>query len=194
VTRVEQALARRTVMDRARRRLGLEPAGRVRIEDYRPAYKKHFAALNRAWLERYFTLEEHDARVLNDPNGTIIRRGGAILFAVLDDAVVGACALVRHPSEAFELCKMAVADPARRRGIGTALAQAVIERARRLGAGRLYLQTSPVLEDAIRIYRRLGFRQVKRNPLPRPTYERCSITMALNLGRRMAPASVEVHA
>jgi GNAT superfamily N-acetyltransferase len=179
--RIEAALARRSVMDRVRRRLGMPAAGTVRIADYRPAYKKHFKALNEAWLRAHFTIEEHDAGVLNDPNAAIIRKGGAILFALLDDEVVGAAALVRHPGDLPELCKMAVAPHARRRGIGTALARAAIERAREWGAPRLYLQTSPVLEDALRVYRKLGFRLLKSHPLPRPEYQRDSITMALAL-------------
>ncbi len=179
--RLEAALARRSVMDRVRGRLGMRAPGTLRIADYRPAYKKHFKALNEAWLRAHFAIEDHDARVLNDPNGAIIRKGGAIFFALLDDEVVGTAALVRHPGNLPELCKMAVAPRARRRGIGTALARAAIDRAREWRAPRLYLQTSPLLGDALRVYHRLGFRPIKGNPLPCPRYQRDSTTLGLRL-------------
>jgi DNA-binding MarR family transcriptional regulator/GNAT superfamily N-acetyltransferase len=185
---VEAALAQRSVMDRVRGRLGMAATGTLRIAEYRPAYKKHFKTLNEEWLRTTFEIEEHDARILNDPNGTVIRKGGAILFALLDAEVVGTAALVRHPDDMLELCKMAVAPHVRRRGIGTALVQAIITHARDRGAPALYLQTSPRLADAVRLYRRLGFRALKRNPLPRPEYARCSITMALDLQADPGPA------
>lgn len=184
IARVEAAVARESVMDRVRRRLGIPAAGELRIADYRPAYKKHFKALNEEWLRAGFSIEPHDARVLEDPNGAILRRGGAILFALLDDEVVGTAALIRHPGEMLELGKMAVAPRLRGRGIGTALARAVITRARDRGTGALYLQTSPRLKDAIRFYRRLGFRRAGSNPLPRAPYRRRSITMVLPLKPR----------
>jgi len=181
VEHVEAAVARRSVMDRVRGRLGMGAPGKLRIAEYRPAYKKHFKALNEQWLRADFEIEPHDERILDDPNGAVIRKGGAILFALLDDVVVGTAALVRNPGDMLELCKMAVAADRRRRGIGTALAQAVIARARDWGAPALYLQTSPRLDGAVRLYRKLGFRQLKRNPLPRAEYARQSITMVLDL-------------
>jgi len=190
--RIEAALARQSVMDRVRVRLGMPAPGTLRIADYRPAYKKHFKALNEEWLRAQFAIEDHDARLLNDPNGAIIHKGGAILFALLDREVVGTAALVRHPGNLPELCKMAVAPHARRRGIGTALAQAAIGRAREWGAPRLYLQTSPLLEEALRVYRGLGFRPLKSNPLPGPEYQRDSITMALRLRPGPSTGSEEV--
>ncbi len=181
VERIEAAVARRSVMDRVRGRLGMAAPGTLRIADYRPAYKKHFRVLNEQWLRAEFEIEPHDWRILDDPNGAVIRRGGAILFALLGDEVVGTAALVRHPGGLLELCKMAVAPHARGRGIGTALAQAVIARARDWKAPALHLQTSPRLTQAARLYRKLGFRRLKHNPLPRAEYSRCSITMVLDL-------------
>jgi DNA-binding MarR family transcriptional regulator/GNAT superfamily N-acetyltransferase len=181
---VEAAVARHSVMDRVRRRLGMTARGELRIVDYRPAYKKCFRALNEEWLRDGFSIEPHDARVLEDPNGAILRHGGTILFALLDDEVVGTAALIRHPGEILELGKLAVASRARRRGIGTALARAVITRARDRGANAVYLRTSPRLKDAIRFYRRVGFRARATSPLPRAPYRRRSITMALTLEPR----------
>jgi DNA-binding MarR family transcriptional regulator/ribosomal protein S18 acetylase RimI-like enzyme len=179
--RVESAFAERTVADRARTRLALPPRKRVEIVEYRPAYKKHFRALNERWLKECFTVEKEDARLLNDPNRQILKKGGEIVFALLDSEVVGTCALLCHKGNILELSKMAVAPEARRRGIGTALAGAVLARARDTGARWLYLQTNPRLRPANRLYRRLGFRRVSRSPLPPDTYRRHSVVMRLSL-------------
>jgi DNA-binding MarR family transcriptional regulator/N-acetylglutamate synthase-like GNAT family acetyltransferase len=183
LARIEAALAARSMAERVRRRLGLQPAARLHIVDYRPAYKKHFAVLNRRWLQQYFTLEESDVQLLSDPNGKILKQGGAVLFALLDGEVVGTAALLRHGEAAWELAKMAVAPPARGRGIGETLARAIITRAGVQGARQLFLQTSPKLTAAGRLYRKLGFRRVKRHPLPGDAYHRCTITMRLDLAK-----------
>jgi ribosomal protein S18 acetylase RimI-like enzyme/DNA-binding MarR family transcriptional regulator len=193
IDRVERTLAERSIADRVRSRLSLPARGALEIVDYRPAYKKCFKALNEEWLRAHFTVEEHDSKVLNDPNGQILKRGGHVLFAVLDQRVVGTCALLPHRGDLLELCKMAVAPPARKRGIGTALVGAAIERARTMGASRLHLQTSPELKAAVRLYRRLGFRTIRPSPLPPPQHRGCVVAMRLDLttSKPHAPATEE---
>ena len=181
IDRFEAACAARSVVDRVRQRLELPPRSPLEIVDYRPAYKKYFRALNEAWLTEHFRIEAYDASMLADPNRRILRRGGCVLFARQDGAVVGTCALLRHPSGHYELAKMAVAPEARGRGIGTALTEAIVARARAAGADALYLHTSLKLKAAARLYRRFGFRRVGRSPVPTPELERSSITMRLNL-------------
>jgi len=214
LARLEEALAARSMAERVRARIDLPPVPRLRIVDYRPAYKKHFEALNRQWLEEIFSVEEHDAKLLADPNGKIIKKGGAVLFARRDGEVVGTVALLRHPSPVageasvsastgastdasngasavWELAKMAVAPGQQGRGIGQALADAAVLRTRAQGARYLYLQTSPQLAAACRLYRRLGFRQVKRHPLPFADYCRCTLVMRLDLDKYESPAPRE---
>ncbi len=179
--RLESALSNDPMAARVRRRLDLTTVDPVQIVDYRSSYKKHFRRLNEGWLDSQFSREDSDRRVLDDPNGQIVRRGGAVIFALVDKTVVGTCALIQHPDGSLELAKMAV-DPAfRRRGLGWRLAEYTIERARKTGADKLWLRTSPLLESAERLYRRLGFRRVKRHPFPDDTYDRETFTMVLNL-------------
>ena len=180
--RAEDALDERSLYDRLRIKLDL-PGPRIRIEEYRPAYKKHFRSLNEEWLREYFAVEPADARVLDDPNRHIIRKGGSIFFALAGDDVVGCCALRRHRGGIVELAEMAVTADFQDRGIGRQLAENAIERARQWGAERLWLQTSPVLAAAATLYRSLGFRQVEDGPFPDDRYTRPSITMALELTR-----------
>lgn len=196
LARVEAELGRRDMRERVLARLaasgdadaaGVRGNDRVAIVPYRPAYKKHFRALNEEWLRRWFSVEPADVALLDDPNGRIVRRGGAILFALLDGEVVGTCALVRHRGGALELAKMAVTERAQGRGIGRRLALAVIAEARRRGAASLFLETSPVLAAAVALYRSLGFRQVDVGPLGPSKYRRCTITMSLDLRPADAP-------
>jgi DNA-binding MarR family transcriptional regulator/GNAT superfamily N-acetyltransferase len=179
--RLEAVLAQRSITDRVRAELGLAQRHAIRIVDYRPAYKKHFRALNEEWLNAYFTVEEQDARLLNDPNGTILRKGGAVLFALVGDEVAGTGALVRHTERLLQLCKTAVTPRMRGRGIGRRLTEALIARAQTIGGEWLYLQTSFQLKAATRLYQRLGFRRLGINPLAGPQFARPTITMRLKL-------------
>jgi len=129
----------------------------VEIVDYRPAYKKYFKELNYDWIREYFTVEPEDERLLTDPRGRIINRGGAVLFARSGNEIVGTCALLRHSPHELELAKMAVDSHHRGQGIGRVLAEAAIVRAARLGARRLLVLTSQELSVAIKLYHKIGF-------------------------------------
>ncbi len=181
LTRLEAALAVDSMADRVRRRLGLPTADPVRIEGYRPAYKRHFRQLNEAWLSEHFHIEDGDRRLLADPAGRIIRRGGEVFFALVDSEVAGTCALIRHRDQTWELAKMAVAPVQRGRGLGRRLTQAAVDHARAAGADRLWLRTSLRLRPAGRLYRSLGFRRARRHPFPADTYQRETIVMVLDL-------------
>ncbi len=184
----EAALDGRGMHARVAERLrAREDAERIEILPYRPAWRRHFEALNREWLESLFTVEPADAALLADPHGRIVKRGGEVLFARLDGRVVGTCALIRHDAGVWELAKMAVSPAARGRGIGRRLAGAVIAAARARGAPQLFLETSPKLEAAIGLYESLGFRRVPEGPLGPAKYRRCSIAMILDLDGAAAP-------
>ncbi len=179
--RLESALADKSMATRVRRRLDLTGPDPIRIEDYRPSYKKHFRRLNELWLDEHFAVEGDDRRVLDDPNGRIIRRGGAVLFALHHDAVAGTCAIFRHAPDTWELAKMAVDPDHRGQGLGRRLADAAIARVRDAGATRLWLRTSASLRAAGRLYRSLGFRRTRRHPFSDDAYTRETFAMVLDL-------------
>lgn len=152
----------------------------VRVVDFEPRHREHFIALNLEWITQYFEVEDADREVLDDPQATIIAKGGHIVMAENDSEVLGTCALIRLDGDSFELAKMAVKPSARGLGIGHLLGVAVIERARQAGAKHVELLTNSRLLPALALYRRLGFREA---PLQTSEYRRADVKMVLDLQR-----------
>ena len=161
----------------------------VLIVDYAARHRDAFRALNLAWIERWFTVEDADRRALDDPAASILAEGGHILMAERARETVGCCALIRESADTFELAKMAVAESARGQGIGLVLGVAAIERARASGARRVELLTNSRLAPALRLYRKLGFVHV---PVGHTEYDRADVRMVLDL--RPAPREGGPHA
>jgi GNAT superfamily N-acetyltransferase len=151
----------------------------ITIVPFRPELAAAFTELNRAWIERLFTLEEADLAVLRDPETSIIRPGGQIFFAIEEGVAVGTVAAIRLSPARVELAKMAVSPTHRGRGLGERLGQAVIDWARESGATTLFLLTNSSLANAIRLYQRIGFRHA---PLPEHSeYARADVYMEVSL-------------
>lgn len=150
-----------------------------------------FRDLNEAWIRQYFSIEEKDNEVLGDPDGQIMRPGGAIVMAVLNDRAIGCCALLARGDGCFELGKMAIAEECRGRGVGKALLAFVIGQARRMGAARLYLETSTKLPNAIHLYESQGFRPLAPEHVQPSPYARSDLYMEMFLisASRRASAS-----
>jgi len=175
---IEHALAGHNLYHRLLREK-IKRETKVRIVDFLPRHAKAFRTLNEDWIRTYFKMEEADRRALDDPERTFLQAGGFILVAMTGNKPVGVCALLPHGDGCFELAKMAVAPAARGNGIGWLLGDAAIGKARQAGARKLYLESNTRLESAIRLYRKLGFREITGS-LPSP-YERCNIQMERDL-------------
>jgi len=127
------------------------------------------------WLEKYFRVEPIDREILGDPEGAIIRHGGAILYALHGDEVVGTVALKHQGDQVFELTKMAVTSAHQGRGLGRRLLWAAVRRYTELQGKTLYLESHSSLAPALRLYESAGFRH--ETP-PRPSdYERADVYM-----------------
>lgn len=154
----------------------------VTIDDLAtPADALAFRTLNEAWITRYFRLEDEDRKLLGDPIGHIVEPGGAVLVARRGDEVIGCVGLAPTAPGVFELVKMAVSPDHQGHGTGRRLIEAALERAPRLGAHRLVLESNSVLASAVHLYESVGFRHLsddEREPSP---YIRADVAMALDL-------------
>jgi putative acetyltransferase len=143
------------------------PAG-VSIIDFEPTHRAAFEALNDEldyeWITRYFYIEGADRKPVDNPQQYIVERGGHILMAVRDGKIVGTCALVKEHDCVYELARLAVAPEAQRHGIGWALGQAMLGKARQLGARRVEVLTISTLLPALKLYDKLGFRAASLMP------------------------------
>lgn len=102
------------------------------------------------------------------------------MFAVLETAdgdIIGTVGLAPLSGKACELRKMYLAPKYRGRGHGARLLKHAIERARALGFSRMELSTKRIMEEAIGLYTKFGFRSLESGPVDR----RCDQTLVLDL-------------
>jgi len=101
------------------------------------------------------------------------RAEGADVFVAVDEtgALLGSVAFATFGSEYAEQAEpgeavfrmLAVASVARGQGVGEALVQACVDRARALRLCRLRLSTQAIMRDAHRLYERMGFVRTPEN-------------------------------
>jgi N-acetylglutamate synthase-like GNAT family acetyltransferase len=99
-------------------------------------------------------------------------------MAIFKNEPVGTCAIIKMNNTKFELAKMGVAPAAKGKGIGYLLGRACAQKAKELGATKLYLETNTLLKPAISLYHKLGFKKITGPPSP---YERSNIQMEMDL-------------
>jgi DNA-binding MarR family transcriptional regulator len=176
----EYLLEQKSLFRRVQEKRKARESDAVKIVPYKPKYKKAFKELNEEWIRKYFEIEETDSKMLNDPSGQILRKGGHIFVALYNDEAVGVCAIIKmnDPTYEYELVKMAVRPDMQGKNIGWLLGQAAIAKARAVKAKYLYLESNTILEPAIKLYQKMGFKKVVGHSTP---YKRCNIQMALYL-------------
>jgi GNAT superfamily N-acetyltransferase len=151
------------------------------VIDFQPQFADAFRTLNEAWITRFFAMEPKDAELIGDPRGQILDKGGHVFFAMEDGAPVGCVALIAMADGGFEVAKMAVSEASRGRGHAKALMSACVERARALGAPRLYLESNEILTPARALYRAFGFTDLEPDRRPASPYSRANVWMELLL-------------
>lgn len=174
----EFLLEQKNLLRRVQEEKKIRESSQIQIVDYTPSMQPAFRQLNEEWITKYFRMEESDYKALDHPREYILDKGGHIFMALYKGDPVGTCALIPMDDGGFELAKMAVSPKAQGLGIGFLVGQACIEKARMLGARRVYLESNTTLKPAINLYHKLGFRKVAGPPSP---YERCNIQMELRL-------------
>ena len=146
------------------------------VQAFRREWREHFHRINAEWLERYWTIEDIDRRVLTQPEKYILEPGGAILFALIDGEVIGTCALLQEAPGVFELTKMGVETGWRGVGAGRLLIEAVIAEFHKRHGKTLFLESNAKLKAALTLYESAGF---VHQPAPRPGshYQRSDVYM-----------------
>lgn len=105
-------------------------------------------------------------------NMSALADAGEIIVAEVEDQIVGAVAYVGPGAPKAEFFRpewpimrmLVVAPSSRGRGIGRALAQECLRRAKRDGASVFALHTSELMQVAWPTYQRMGFKRVSSAP------------------------------
>lgn len=157
-----------------------ETTSAIKIVDYTKEHAKAFYDLNYSWISDAYEVEPEDEKVLEDPEKYYLKDGGAILMALYQNEPVGTCALKWGGPGVVEMSKMTVSKEMRGKKIGDLLGNAVIEKARELGAQKIILYSNRKGSAAgINLYKKLGFVEV---PLTGHNFKRADIKMELPLG------------
>ena len=82
---------------------------------------------------------------------------GRLYLAIWEGKPAGCIALRRLTGENCEMKRLYVRPAFQGHGIGRALAEKIIEEAKNAGYSHMFLDTVPVLADAVRRYRKMGF-------------------------------------
>ena len=109
--------------------------------------------------------------------------GSVLWVAEVEGSPEGCCGV--YPTEGLdkgcaELVKYYLSEKIRGKGIGRTLMNMCIQSARELGYEKLYLESMPHFSKAVRIYEKLGFRELD-GPLGNSGHTTCSIWMILEL-------------
>lgn len=133
-------------------------AGDGDVAALRALFREYFA-----WLgpEGWFVDLETELAAL--PGGY-----DAILVAGDGEEIVGCVALRPLEDGVCEMKRLYVRPAGRGSGAGRALAEAIVEEARRLGYRTMRLDTLPTMDAARALYLSLGFREIERyneNPI-----------------------------
>ena len=150
------------------------------VTAFRPEHADAWRALNEGWIiECGFSLEPKDHKVLGDPVGEILAKGGHIFIVEGEGQAVGCCALQVMDDGGLEVAKMAIRPDMRGQGLSRLLMQACVDKAQELGAYRLYLETNSGLAPALALYERFGFEYLPTRDTP---YVRADVFMEKRLG------------
>jgi GNAT superfamily N-acetyltransferase len=123
------------------------------------------SVLHEAFVE-YQPLYTAEAFAITTPSPAEIEQRwneGPVWSVVKDGSLVGTVAAVAK-GDAFCIRSMAVLPSARGQGIGKMLLAEVESFARAGGFQRMFLSTTPFLDDAIRLYQRFGFKRSGEGP------------------------------
>jgi len=131
----------------------VEPANPVDAEEIASLYSRVWVAYRGTLASVLLDHRMPDAgkieRLMEDIPYFVIRSEGRIVAVARAKIEFGSCYLER----------MVVDAEFRRKGVGTALVEHIVDYARKNGANKVFLDTSPKLTGSVEFYGRMGFVQ-----------------------------------
>jgi putative acetyltransferase len=141
--------------------LATDPAGMSAIREL-------FADYATALGPGHLCHQNFDAEVAELP-GKYAPPTGGLWLATIDEQPAGCVALRCLAEDTAELKRLFLRPEYRRHGLGRTLVETAIARARELAYRRIRLDTMPSMNEAVTLYRSLGFQSIEAycyNPIP----------------------------
>ena len=86
---------------------------------------------------------------------------GELLLAYSDGKLTGCAALRKFENDICEMKRLYIRSEFRGQGIGRQVAVRVIEDAKKSGYKKMRLDTLPAMQEAIKLYKDLGFKEIE---------------------------------
>ena len=118
-------------------------------------------------LSFHLSFQDFEGELANLP-GDYVSPNGCLLLAVYKEQSVGCVGLRKLSDEVCEMKRLYVREQFRGLGIGRALVEAVIEKARKIDYNYMRLDTVPSMEVASALYISVGFKRTcayRYNPI-----------------------------
>jgi putative acetyltransferase len=164
----------------------LKKINAISIRPIKPTDNPELAVVVRNTLAEFGA--NHPGTVYYDPTTDalyeLFRKPKSAYFVVVkDDRIMGGGGIFPTeglPEDTCELVKMYLLPEARGIGLGRTIIEKCIETARELGFRRIYLETMPELQQALKVYERFGFTYLD-GPMGNSGHFGCELWMILNI-------------
>lgn len=131
----------------------------MEIIKYRQKYRDDFVNLNKAWIEKYFKMEQEDYDVLNNVD-ELITNGAMVFFAVENDIVLATGMSMPLNNNEWEICKLAADENYQGNGAGSMVFKECMQYALKQGAKKIVIVSNTILKSALHIYKKFGFEEI----------------------------------
>jgi ribosomal protein S18 acetylase RimI-like enzyme len=109
--------------------------------------------------------------------------GGCVILCFEDSEAIGCIALRKFENETCEMKRLYLRPEARGKGIGRALAEKIIEKAKEFGYKKMQLDTLETMKEAIALYKSIGFTEIepyRYNPNKGVVYMKLDLIQTFN--------------
>ena len=133
----------------------------MEVIQYDSKYKEAFIKFNTDWItDNFGFLEKEDLETFENIEGEL--EGGAMIFFAAEGGEPLACCMAKPmDGSTWEICKLASDKTKEHKGCGSAVFSAALNWAESHGAKRLFIISNSSLKNAIHIYEKFGFKEIK---------------------------------